>query len=123
MGPAESTSGSLPAVTSTRPTEHALADAEATLHTLHTRCCEPGRSPRMTAVGETLAAARFSLERLQAGEETADTLLGALEEAGAQIGRLQIACCAPDRVPLYAHMLQRLTEVQLEVTRSLGSSH
>ena len=77
----------------------------------------------MAAIGESLAAARTSLDHLQADEAAADALLRALEDAGGLIGRLQVGCCAPDRLTLYARMLQGLTEVQLSVTRSLGSDH
>jgi len=36
------------------------------------------------------------------------------------IGRLQVGCCAPPRMPLYAEALSYLNTIQLEVDRELG---
>lgn len=42
--------------------------------------------------------------------------LAAVEAAGATVGALQVGCCAPNRLPLYTRILDRLTAVQLELT-------
>jgi len=41
-------------------------------------------------------------------------------EVGGMIGRLQVGCCAPPRMPLYAEALSYLNTIQLEVDRELG---
>lgn len=103
---------------------HAALDrCSDTLETLEARCCEPGRSPRMAELATALAEARSRLGTLDDGPEAAPRLLAHLEETGAKVGRLQIGCCAPNRLPLYADLLAGLTEVQLDVTRAMGLGH
>ena len=101
----------------------ALDDCAAALDQLEARCCEPGRSPRMRALGETLAAARSNIEQMTDQEASAEVALIELEGAGAQVGRLQVGCCAPNRLPLYADMLEGLTSAQLAVNAELGRGH
>ena len=101
----------------------ALDDANEALRQLDSICCEPGRSPRMTALAQTLDVVRRNVGDAGSNPQAAEIALDGLEDAGAQIGRLQIGCCAPDRLPLYAKMLQRLTEAQLDINRSLGRGH
>ena len=109
---------------SNQPTAAAALDAaEKALRSLDARCCEPGRSPRMAELAATLAAVRADLVAVSSDAAAADAALLRLESAGAQIGSLQVGCCAPDRLPLYAEMLQHLTHVQLDVNRSLGRGH
>ena len=50
-------------------------------------------------------------------------VLATLEDAGAQVGRLQVGCCAPNRIPLYARILEGLTTAQLAVNKALGQAH
>jgi hypothetical protein len=91
----------------------ALDKAGAALQSLDANCCEPGRSPRMMALGSTLRSARWYLATIGPGDpEVTVKLIAKLEDAGAQIGSLQIDCCAPSRLPLYAEMLAKLNEVQ-----------
>ncbi len=101
----------------------ALTDAATALEALQARCCDPGRSPQMEAIEEALGDVRRNLESAMRREEPADRLLTRLEEVGAQIGSLQIGCCAPNRLPLYAEMLEKLTHIQLAVNRSLDRGH
>ncbi|MEN8041781.1 MAG: hypothetical protein ABFR95_09790 [Actinomycetota bacterium] len=101
----------------------ALSHCEETLLRLEKLCCEPGRSPRMAALAETLTAARASLDLVDDGSGAIAEIFAELEDAGAQLGSLQIGCCAPARLPLYADMLKDLTEVQLTVSQSAGVGH
>jgi hypothetical protein len=101
----------------------ALDNCDAALEQLEARCCEPGRSPRMRALGETLAAARRNIAGMAGREDAAAVALIELEDAGAQVGRLQVGCCAPSRLPLYVDMLEGLTKAQLSVNAELGRGH
>jgi hypothetical protein len=115
---------SLPAMTTPlSPGFAALEDCQTALDALEARCCEPGRSPRMRAIAETLAQARSGMERIDQDPAAAEVTLAHLEDIGAQVGRLQVGCCAPNRLPLYADMLEGLTTAQLAVNRSLGRGH
>ena len=97
--------------------------ARAALDELDSRCCEPGRSPRMADLARTLDNIDSAIERTVTESADAEAIIAELEAAGAQIGSLQVGCCAPDRLPLYAEILQQLTEVQLAINRSLGRGH
>ena len=97
----------------------ALDSADTALDKLDRLCCEPGRSPRMRELAETLAAARSHAESFDGG----DALFQTLESAGSQVGRLQVGCCAPKRLPLYADILESLTTVQLTANAALGRGH
>src|SRR3989304_5780244 len=88
------------------PSPHAVADAAladsiAVVERLHATCCEPGRSPRMEQLKETLAMARATLNR-------GDDATAVLAAAGAQVGWLEVACCAEKRLPLYTEILTNL---------------
>lgn len=106
-----------------RMAERALDDADQTVRRLHAACCEPGRSPAMEKLAAGLVLARERLQAVTADPGAADDLIAGLEEAGAQVGRLQIGCCAPGRLPLYARLLEDMTKVQLNVNRHLGRDH
>ncbi len=99
------------------PAFDALDDGVAALAKLDKTCCVPGRSPRMAELGTTIAAARTALESFRDGGEAAP-VTAALEDAGGQVGRLQIGCCAENR--LYARILTDLTTVQLTIDRARG---
>ncbi len=83
-----------------------LDDALATVEKLDRLCCEPGRSPRMAALRETIV-------RAKAVDVSPDAFAGLLEDAGSQVGSLQVGCCAPGRLPLYADVLEALTRARL----------
>ena len=71
----------------------------------------------MRALGETLEKARNAVSRDPNGA------LVHLEEAGAQVGNLQVGCCTEARMPLYATLLEGLTRAQLSINRELGRGH
>lgn len=100
-----------------------LDDADRTLVRLEKLCCAPGRSPQMTAIADDLAVLRRSLSDFSGAQPEADTIIFAMEATGARIGRLQVGCCAPARMPLYADLLTSLTELQREVNAQVGRGH
>lgn len=105
------------------PAVSALDDCDDALRKLDAGCCEPGRSPRMKALAETLTEARAGIARLEEDGAAAPALLATLEEAGSQVGRLQVGCCTPKRMPLYGRILEGLTTVQITVAKALGQGH
>lgn len=105
-----------------QPAYAALDDGMAALTKLDKTCCVPGRSPRMAALSEAIGAARAALDTHTAGGD-AGAVTAALEAAGAQVGSLQIGCCAPSRLPLYSRILEDLTTVQLTIDRAQGHDH
>jgi hypothetical protein len=99
----------------------ALDECEQALEKLESMCCMPERSPRMQDLGQTFAAAR---ERLDDAEEgSASETIAILEDAGAQVGWLQVGCCAPGRLPLYRVLLDELTTMQRSVNAAAGTGH
>jgi hypothetical protein len=74
----------------------------------------------MRALAGTLADARTGLQRFP---DDPGSTLDLLEDAGGQIGRLQVGCCAPDRLPLYERILTGLTTAQIAVSRARGAGH
>lgn len=70
----------------------------------------------MAALRTQLGDIREHLESESDPTVTTATLV-ALEQAGSMIGALQIGCCAPNRLPLYARMLDQLTRIQIEISR------
>lgn len=99
-----------------------LAETERLVTRLEKMCCAPGRSPSMQRLADTLAQARTTLEAQDSTVPVEETI-GILEDAGAQLGRLQVGCCAPARMPLYAGALDKLTDMQLSIKRSAGVGH
>jgi hypothetical protein len=77
----------------------------------------------MAALREAITEIRKTLPAAMGDRHATSRLLGNLEETGAQIGRLQIGCCAPARLPLYAQMLEDLTTIQRELNRAIGEGH
>jgi len=99
----------------------ALADCEQVVDRLHKMCCDPERSPRMAAMEATLLTVRRDLE---AGDpRSLDRALERLADIGADLGRLQVGCCAPARMPLYAEALGHLNTIQLDMAKELGTAH
>ena len=92
------------------PVTQALDVAAVTLAELGRRCCDDGRSPRLAALDSQLQRIRAELGRLDGCDQ--DDVVALLEQAGATVGELQVGCCAPDRLPLYATLLEQLNIVQ-----------
>ncbi|HIE21446.1 MAG TPA: hypothetical protein EYP73_02460 [Acidimicrobiia bacterium] len=105
------------------PAFTALEAAESSMHELHEGCCSSKRAPCIAELGDTLEETRQSLERLEADHGLGDVIITTLEDVGGQLGRLQVTCCTPKRVPLYARLLEDLTKVQLTVKRALKKGH
>lgn len=105
-------------MTNLHPALAALDTCDKTLDKLDKLCCNPGRSPRMAKLAETVADARRGLDDVDADQTLAANVLAHLEDAGAQIGSLQVGCCAPARMPLYATFLENLTQAQLSLKQN-----
>jgi hypothetical protein len=84
-------------------------------------CCDPGRSPRLAAIEDSLLAIRRDLDL--GDPRSLDRALRRVQEVGGVLGSLQVACCAPPRMPLYAEVLVQLNTIQLEVNAALERSH
>ena len=108
--------------TSIETARAALADSSKTVERLHKMCCEPDRSPRLRAIQDSLAGIESRLTD-NADRPALDGVLGQLADLGAAIGRLQVDCCAPKRMPLYARALSGLTAVQLNINDALDRGH
>lgn len=74
----------------------------------------------MKALVDTLDAARAELERVGREDHASNEALARLADAGAQIGWLQVGCCAPSRLPLYHTMLGGLTKAQRTLAKATG---
>ena len=101
----------------------ALDNCEAALIKLNRTCCDPGRSSQMIELAGTLDKARRRLDAVPSDPGLAEQTIAHLESAGAQVGRLQVGCCAPNRIPLYVTILAALTEAQLRLNAPLGTGH
>ncbi len=108
--------------TDLEPARDALKDCGVALVKLDETCCIPDRSPCMQELGGMLRKAATNLDAA-ADPSTTGMVLATLEDAGAQVGRLQVGCCAPNRIPLYARILKGLTTAQLAVNQALGQAH
>jgi hypothetical protein len=105
------------------PAFSALDDCDATIEELARLCCVPGRGKSLESLGRRLQRLRAALADVGDDPAAADTVLDRLEDIGADIGRLQIGCCAENRMPLYSDLLQGLTAVQLTMNESVGRGH
>jgi len=76
----------------------------------------------MASLAEALGTVRLSLSHI-VDDDTARLAIDLPENAGAQIGHLQIGCCALDRMPLYSEMLVELTKAQRFVTNTREPGH
>lgn len=77
----------------------------------------------MQAIADDLAATRAEFAGSVGTESAADSILTLLEETGSRVGRLQVGCCAPARMPLYADLLVSLTELQRAANARVGRGH
>lgn len=101
----------------------ALDIADKAVQELHEGCCQPLRSPRMEHLAGTLEQVRSRLDALEDDPTEARAIIDVLSEAGGQLGNLQVECCAPARMPLYASTLVELTKVQRLLTQTFRLNH
>jgi hypothetical protein len=101
----------------------ALRRAEALVAELHEGCCQPLRSPRMEKLASTVREAQAALAGLSHDPDRAPDVVAMLEDAGSQLGYLQVACCTPARLELYTEALNCLARTQRLITRSLDLDH
>jgi hypothetical protein len=101
----------------------ALTECDAIVDRLHKMCCEPDRSPRMLAIKESIESARHDIDSVGENAGATNDVLAALVEIGGDLGRLQVECCAPARMPLYADALDRLTTTQISINAAVGQGH
>lgn len=106
-----------------KPAYEALDGCDAALSELESLCCRPERGPRMKALAETLAKTRAGLDTASEDHNGTDETLAHIEDAGSQIGWLQVGCCAPKRLPLYHTLLEGLTVTQRTLKRATKSGH
>lgn len=106
-----------------QPAFAALDTCTTAIEKLDAACCDPGRSPDMIALAASIEEARSRIGRVGLHADNADEALRTLEDAGARVGRLQVGCCAPNRLPLYTTVLEGLTTAQLALNRALDRGH
>ena len=99
-----------------------LDECERLADKLHELCCEPDRSPRMQAIRLDIDTARDRIDAFDT-ERSQREIIEILEGIGAQVGHLQVACCTPARMPLYADTLRGLAATQVHISRSVGQGH
>ena len=99
-----------------------LQRAQEIAEELHAGCCQPLRSPRMEKLSDTLERAHSELAQLH-DEPAAPSLVLLLEDAGAQLGSLQVACCSPARNKLYTEALEHLSKTQRLIKRTFDLEH
>ncbi|HSJ28295.1 MAG TPA: hypothetical protein VLB67_08785 [Acidimicrobiia bacterium] len=97
--------------------------ADEAVRELHENCCQPLKSPRMEVLTSTLASARAQLADAAHDAEVAGEVVAILQDAGAQLGHLQVDCCAPARMKLYATTLENLSKIQRLLKRTFELEH
>ena len=70
----------------------------------------------MLAIKESIASVRADLDKPGDDDVVIDRSISTLEDVGGQLGRLQVGCCAPARMPLYADALKHLATLQLNIS-------
>ena len=101
----------------------ALDQAGEAVRELHEGCCQPLRSPRMERLAATIESARGRLGEIGEDPEIASEVVEILHDAGGQLGYLQVACCAPARMKLYATKLENLSKTQRLIKRTFDLEH
>jgi hypothetical protein len=99
-----------------------LDECERLVDKLHKLCCEPDRSPRIEAILLDIEAARARIDAF-GSQGSPREIIEILEGIGASVGHLQVACCTPARMPLYAETLSGLAATQIHISRSAGLGH
>ncbi len=77
----------------------------------------------MDNLEDTLRQAHVALAKLDGEPGSAKRVIEILEDAGGQLGYLQVACCSPARIRLYTEALGRLGTVQRLITRTHDLEH
>lgn len=77
----------------------------------------------MERLAGTIGNARTRLAELGNDPVEARAIIDVLADAGGQLGHLQVACCAPARMPLYASTLVELSKVQRLLTGMFDLEH
>lgn len=96
---------------------------ELTFVKLQKLCCDETRSPAMTDLGTALDDARDAFESAQGESAKVDEAIATMSEAASQLAILQVACCAPVRMPLYETILRDLNSAQIALNRSIDKGH
>jgi len=99
-----------------------LDAAAESVRELHEGCCQPLRSPRMEKLAGTIEEVRRLLGDA-ADARSAEAVTKVLQDAGGQIGWLQVACCTPARMRLYTETLENLSRVQRLLMREFDLEH
>lgn len=97
--------------------------ADEAVRELHENCCQPLKSPRMEMLTSTLTAVRAQLADASHDADVAREVVAILQDAGAQLGHLQVDCCAPARMTLYATSLENLSKIQRLLKRTFKLEH
>ena len=100
-----------------------LDNVDEAVTELHENCCQPLKSPRMDRLTNTVNAARERLGEVGEDPAVAGEVVAILHDAGSQLGHLQVDCCAPGRMKLYATALENLSTVQRLLKRSFELDH
>jgi S-methylmethionine-dependent homocysteine/selenocysteine methylase len=77
----------------------------------------------METLAETLTSAREGIPKMDGDEDAADAVIGILEDAGSQLGYLQVNCCAPGRMKFYVTTLENLNRAQAAINKSVARGH
>lgn len=77
----------------------------------------------MEALSATLRRAHEALAELDEDTDAGGRVVALLEDAGAQLGYLQVACCSPARIKLYTEALEGLGKTQRLISRTLDLDH
>lgn len=105
------------------PAFDALDTCVGAIGMLDMTCSDPERGEQLTALGETITETRMKLRVVTiSSESTGPAAREILEEAGAQVGRLQVGCCDLDRMHLYAEILENLTKARMALERVLADA-
>jgi len=101
----------------------ALDACDTALVKLEKTCCMPERSPRMEKLANSFTQIRAALEEALTSDEGAATTVTIMEGVGAEVGHLQVTCCAPSRARHYATILAGLTDTQRALASARGQAH
>ncbi|MFV1962539.1 MAG: hypothetical protein ACC658_12005 [Acidimicrobiia bacterium] len=77
----------------------------------------------METLAGTLTSAREGIPEMDGDQDAADAVIGILEDAGSQLGYLQVNCCAPGRMKYYVTALEELNKAQAAINKSVGGGH